>query len=162
MIILAGKRRSVGRPRIDVSIEQIIVDIKAENSRYGAKRISAMVSEQLGVEISETTVRNVLARNRRTPKRPTSPERCQNWKTFLGNHLGNDLAPESLHPPTPHPMRIYGEKWGLVLDAALGCCPFLCRLTLTDIIVSRWALPYFLIHGVWGQIQAIRPSHCTI
>ena len=51
-----------------------------------------MVSEQLGVEISETTVRNVLARKRSTPKRPTSPERLQNWKTFLSNHRGSTTS----------------------------------------------------------------------
>lgn len=91
VITVSGKRRLVGRPRIDASVEQIILAIKAQNPRYGAERISAMVSEQLGVEVSESTVRNVLKRNLSKPTKPASPDKRQNWKTFLGNHR-NSLA----------------------------------------------------------------------
>ena len=77
MITLSGKRRSVGRPRIDASVEQIIVAIKTENPRYGTKLINLMVSEQLGVDISQATVRNVLKRQPRKPTKPTSPENSQ-------------------------------------------------------------------------------------
>ena len=86
MISRSGKRRAAGRPKIDESVEKIIVDIKKENPGYGAKRIGAMVSEQLGVTVSASTVRNVLSRNGRTPKKPTTPEQLQNWKTFLKNN----------------------------------------------------------------------------
>jgi len=86
IISRAGKRNSSGRPKIDGSIEKIIVDIKIANPSYGAKRISALVSKQLDVTVSETTVRNVLARNLNKPKSPTTPEKLQNWRTFLGNH----------------------------------------------------------------------------
>lgn len=63
--LISGKPggRRVGRPRIDKSIEQIILHIKAENPSYGAERIAALVTEQLGVAVSESTVRNVLKRN---------------------------------------------------------------------------------------------------
>lgn len=81
--LISGKPQSgrVGRPRIDSSVEQIILIIKAENPSYGAERIAALVTEQLGVPVSESTVRNVLKRNRRATTPPS-----QSWKTFLKNH----------------------------------------------------------------------------
>jgi putative transposase len=81
--LISGKPTSqrAGRPRIDLSVEQIILDIKAENPRYGAERIAAIVTEQLGVPVSESTVRNVLKRN--SPPPSNSP---QGWKIFLKTH----------------------------------------------------------------------------
>ena len=86
MLVAAGKRRAAGRPRIDASVEKIIIDIKADNPSYGSKRISLMVTQQLGVEVSQTTVRNVLKRQQRQPTKPTAHEGGQRWKTFLKNH----------------------------------------------------------------------------
>jgi putative transposase len=86
MLVVAGKRRAAGRPRIDASVEKIIIDIKADNPGYGSKRISLMVTQQLGVEVSQTTVRNVLKRQQRQPSKPKAPEGGQRWKTFLNNH----------------------------------------------------------------------------
>ena len=60
------KHPRAGRPRIDPSVEQIILDIKAENPRYGAERIAALVTEQLGVPVSESTVRTSNARKTAT------------------------------------------------------------------------------------------------
>jgi transposase InsO family protein len=81
--LISGKPQPnrVGRPRIAPSVEQIILDIKASNPSYGAERIAALVTEQLGMPVSESTVRNVLKRHRC----PTTPPR-QSWKTFLKNH----------------------------------------------------------------------------
>ncbi len=87
MISNQGKRGVVGRPKLDASVVQIIVDIKAQNPSYGARRISAMVTEQLGMEVSASTVRNILKREKTKPKRPTKPN--QRWKTFLDNHRGS-------------------------------------------------------------------------
>ena len=92
MLVVAGKRRAAGRPRIDASVEKIIISIKTENPRYGTKLISLMVSEQLGVAISQATVRNVLKRQPRKPIKPTKPtshENSQSWNTFLDNHRGS-------------------------------------------------------------------------
>lgn len=84
MLVVAGKRRAAGRPRIDASIEKIIIDIKTENPSYGTKRISFLVTQQLGVEVSQTTVRNVLKRQQRKPKPATL--KGQSWRDFLKNH----------------------------------------------------------------------------
>ena len=40
LISLYGKHSAAGRPKIDPSVEQIILDIKADNQRYGAERIA--------------------------------------------------------------------------------------------------------------------------
>jgi transposase InsO family protein len=86
MLVVAGKRRAAGRPRMDASVEKIIIDIKADNPSYGTKRISMMVTQQLGIEVSQTTVRNVLKRQQRQPTKPKAPKGGQSWKTFLANH----------------------------------------------------------------------------
>ena len=79
---LSGKRRLVGRPKIDASVEQIILAIKAQNPRYGAERISAMVSEQLGVKVSESTLRNVLKRNLSKPTPSTGRRAARSSCSF--------------------------------------------------------------------------------
>ena len=52
MISRSGKRRAIGRPKIDASVKQIIVDIKKDNPNHGAKRFSATVSEQMSLAVS--------------------------------------------------------------------------------------------------------------
>jgi transposase InsO family protein len=91
MLVVAGKRRAAGRTRLDASVQQIIIDIKTDNPSYGSKRISLMMTAQLGVEVSQTTVRNVLKRQHRQPTKPVAPEGGQRWKTFLANH-SNSMA----------------------------------------------------------------------
>lgn len=84
-LISAGGRRTVpGRPRLPESVCQIIVDIKRNNPRYGAARIAALVSKQLGAPLSASTVRNVLQRH--AAHFPPTPKGGQTWATFLANH----------------------------------------------------------------------------
>jgi len=86
MLVVEGKRRDAGRPRIDPTVEKIIIDIKADNPSYGSKRISFLAMQQLGVEVSQTTVRNILNRSKPKPRNPSSPDGGQRWGTFLRNH----------------------------------------------------------------------------
>lgn len=83
-VISLGVLQRPLRSRILHSVAQIIVDIKSANPGYGAQRISAMVSKQLLIPVSESTVRNVLARHhgKHPPARPPG----QSWVTFLKNH----------------------------------------------------------------------------
>ncbi len=79
-----GRSRSkAGRPRVPDSVEQIILAIKAANQGYGAPRIASILTEQLKVPISESTVRNVLKRN---PLPGNNDPGSQRWLTFLRNH----------------------------------------------------------------------------
>lgn len=73
-----------GRPRIPAAVVKIIVSMKRANPRYGAQRIAALVSRQLGMPVSATTVRNVLQRHFKTYPPGTPPS--QSWETFLTNH----------------------------------------------------------------------------
>lgn len=84
LMSLRGKRNFAGRPRIAASVAQIIIDIKKANPGYGARRIAALVSKQLEIPVSASTVRNVLKRCHGKTS-PTGP-RGQTWKTFLKNH----------------------------------------------------------------------------
>lgn len=86
MLIVEGKKRAAGRPKIDASIEKIVIAIKADNPSYGSKRISAMVTEQLGVKVSDTTVRNILKRYKDHPSKHSAPGKGQQWETFFTNH----------------------------------------------------------------------------
>ena len=54
-----GKR---GRPRIDVQKQQLILRLAKENLRWGYYRIEGEL-RKLGLDVSLTTVRNVLSRN---------------------------------------------------------------------------------------------------
>ena len=92
LLVVTGKRRAAGRPRIGFMVEKIIVDTKADNPSYGSKRISLMVTQQLGIEVSQSTVRNVLRRSERKPFKPYSPNGGQRWKTFLKNHRNSMAA----------------------------------------------------------------------
>ncbi|TCO69869.1 integrase core domain-containing protein [Chromatocurvus halotolerans] len=76
--------KSAGRPKIHVTIEKLIVNIKKANPGYGAKRITSILSVQLDVRISTGTVRNVLRRNWKLF--PPSGPHGQKWLTFLNNH----------------------------------------------------------------------------
>ena len=83
LISISGKRRFVGRPKIDPTVEQVIVYIKNANYLYGVRRIAAIVGKQLEIRVFDSTVRNVLKRNKLNP---VAPNEGQKWKTFLDNH----------------------------------------------------------------------------
>lgn len=84
LISSAGKLNLPGRPRIAESVEQTIIDMKLANPSYGAERIAALVSKQLEIPVSESTVRNVLERHlgKSLPPKPSGQTR----ETFLKNH----------------------------------------------------------------------------
>ncbi|HYC42789.1 MAG TPA: integrase core domain-containing protein [Noviherbaspirillum sp.] len=87
-----GKRGGAGRPRLCASVRRIIVAIKTQNPRYGAGRISAIVSNQLGMTVSKSTVRNVLKRHRFRPTTPPGPLSTQSWKSFLNNQRADTAS----------------------------------------------------------------------
>ena len=71
-----------GRPDLDPEIKALIIRIKSENRIWGPKRIHGELMK-LGVQVSETTVKNVLRRaNLPTDRSPTAG----NWKEFFKRH----------------------------------------------------------------------------
>ena len=78
------ERRTPGRPRVDRDLEQLIVRVAKENSDWGYDRIAGALAN-LGYEISDQTVGNILLRH----ALPPAPERKRMtpWATFIRTHL---------------------------------------------------------------------------
>ena len=71
-----------GRPDLDPQIKALIIQIKSEIRLWGPKRIHGELIK-LGVQVSETTVKNVLRRANLTPDHSPS---SGNWKEFFKRH----------------------------------------------------------------------------
>jgi hypothetical protein len=77
-------RRGPGRPRVKLEVEQLIVRMASENRDWGYDRIVGALAN-LGYEISDQTVGNVLRRH----ALPPAPERKRTttWPAFIRTHL---------------------------------------------------------------------------
>jgi hypothetical protein len=77
-------RQGPGRPRIKREIEQLIVRMASENRDWGYDRIVGALAN-LGYEVSDQTVGNVLQRH----ALPPAPERKRTttWPAFIRTHL---------------------------------------------------------------------------
>jgi hypothetical protein len=77
-------RQGPGRPRIKREIEQLIVRMASENRDWGYDKIVGALAN-LGYEVSDQTVGNVLQRN----AVPPAPERKRTttWPAFIRTHL---------------------------------------------------------------------------
>ena len=73
-----------GRPRISKEAEALVVQMARENSGWGYDRIAGALAN-LGYEVSDQTVGNVLRRHGITP----APKRSQTttWKDFIRSHM---------------------------------------------------------------------------
>ena len=82
------KSRRPGRPRIPVSLQDLIADMARANRTWGEERIAAELLLKLGVAVSPRTVRRYM-------RRPVTPRPCtspQTWSTFVRNHARETLA----------------------------------------------------------------------
>ena len=77
-----------GRPRLSSELEQLIVRLAKENTRWGYDKIQGELLK-LEYEVSPTTVRNVLKRNRILP---VSQRSTSTWRSFLGHYKDQILA----------------------------------------------------------------------
>ena len=77
-------RRGPGRPRIKRGVEQLIIRMASENRDWGYDRIAGALAN-LGYEISDQTVGNVLRRH----GLPPVPERKRTttWAAFIRTHV---------------------------------------------------------------------------
>jgi hypothetical protein len=80
----APQRQSVGRPRIDKEIEELVVRMARENRAWGYDRIVGALAN-LGYMISDQTVGNILKRH----SIPPAPQRTKTltWREFIRIHL---------------------------------------------------------------------------
>src|SRR5262245_25577237 len=79
-----SKHRSPGRPRVERAIEELIVRMAEENRSWGYDRIVGALAN-LGFEVSDQTVGNVLRRH----GMPPAPERQRTttWQGLIRTHV---------------------------------------------------------------------------
>src|SRR3989441_3587667 len=78
------QRKSLGRPRVDKELEDLVVQMAQENRSWGYDRIAGALAH-LGYTISDQTVGNILKRH----GIPTAPERKKTttWNEFIRMHM---------------------------------------------------------------------------
>jgi putative transposase len=78
------QRKSLGRPRVDKELEDLVVQMAKENRSWGYDRIAGALA-LLGYEISDQTVGNILKRR----GLPIAPDRQKitTWKDFIRRHM---------------------------------------------------------------------------
>ena len=78
------QRNSLGRPRVDKELEDLVVRTAHENRSWGYDRIAGALAD-LGHTISDQTVGNILKRR----GLPSAPERktTTTWKEFIRSHM---------------------------------------------------------------------------
>jgi putative transposase len=76
--------KSLGRPRVDKELEDLVVRMAHENRSWGYDRIAGALAH-LGYDISDQTVGNILKRR----GLPSAPERKTTtaWKEFIRSHV---------------------------------------------------------------------------
>jgi putative transposase len=114
-------RPSVGRPRVDQEIEDLVVRMARENRSWGYDRIQGAL-KHLGYTISDQTVGHILKRHGISP----APERQKTvtWREFVRIHLDVLVATDFFN----------GEVWrgfGLMISAFLWFVHFVQRRTHT-------------------------------
>ncbi|MDG2122314.1 MAG: integrase core domain-containing protein [Verrucomicrobiales bacterium] len=77
------RKKATGRPPVSVEVSRLVLGMAEENPTWGYDRIRGALAN-LGHEISDTTVGNILRANGIEP----APERMRTttWKTFLQAH----------------------------------------------------------------------------
>jgi len=77
-------RHSVGRPRVDEAVENLVVQMAQENPTWGYDRIVGALAN-VGHHLSDRTVGNILRRHGISP----APQRKQTtrWRDFIRAHM---------------------------------------------------------------------------
>ena len=102
-------RTSVGRPRIDKELEDLVVRMARENRSWGYDRMVGALAN-LGYRISDQTVGNILKRH----GIPPAPERKKTttWQEFIRIHMDVLMATD-----------FFSSRCMVVVEAAGLCRP---------------------------------------
>jgi len=78
------QRKSLGRPRVDQELEDLVVRMEQENRSWGYDLLAGALAH-LGYDISDQTVGNILKRR----GLPPAPERQKTttWRAFIRMHM---------------------------------------------------------------------------
>lgn len=74
--------RKVGRPKVDQSVQRLVLRIKKENILWGVPRIFGEL-QKLGIKVSMTTIRNILKSNGLDP---ATHKPKLSWREFIKRH----------------------------------------------------------------------------
>lgn len=81
-----SKHRSYpGRPRVDSTVEALIIRMAQKNSGWGYDRITGALAN-LGHKVSDQTIGNILKRHGIAPA-PTKRSQNPTWKDFISAHM---------------------------------------------------------------------------
>jgi len=95
--------RRPGRPPLDRRLQGLVVRLARENPSWGYRRIVGEL-QTLGVSVSATSVRTILARHGLRP----APQRDElSWRNFLRQHAATTLACDFFTVETVWLKRIY-------------------------------------------------------
>jgi putative transposase len=95
--------RRPGRPRLDRRVQALVVRLARENPGWGYRRIVGEL-QSLGITVSATSVRTILARHGLRP----APQRDElSWRNFLRQHAATTLACDFFTVETAWLKRIY-------------------------------------------------------
>ena len=78
-----SRKRTVGRPRVEAEIRDLLRRMCLENPTWGAPRIQSEL-RLLGHDVAESAVAKYMIRRRKPPS--------QTWRTFIENHVGEIAA----------------------------------------------------------------------
>ena len=76
-------RKKTGRPTISTQVVKLVLKFKKENHSWGYQKIADQIN-YLGLQISETSVKNILIRNGLDPEPDLSVR--STWHKFLKSH----------------------------------------------------------------------------
>jgi putative transposase len=95
--------RQTGRPPLDPDVQQLIVRLATENSRWGYQRIKGEL-QRLGVHVSATAIRTTLRRHGLNP----APRRATTtWRAFLREQAAGIVACDFFTVDTVWLRRLY-------------------------------------------------------
>jgi putative transposase len=96
-------RRPPGRPPLDRRVQVLVVRLARENPRWGYRRVVGEL-RSLGICVSATSVRTILARRRLPPARQRDE---LSWRDFLRQQAATTLACDFFTVETAWLKRIY-------------------------------------------------------
>jgi hypothetical protein len=139
--------KSVGRPRIDKAVEELVLRMARENRSWGYDRIVGALAN-LGYTLSDQTVGNILKRH----GIPPAPQRQQTlpWREFIRIHMDMLLTTDFFTE--------VGTWYKLVIYSLLFFIPFDRLLSIVSMppLLKKWGVLRSALWFTHGQVSLER------